>query len=66
MLMQSALIGWAFASMTGISAVSVAAAGSMFKVPMGKLVFGPNLKFVAAYGALAAIILAGVNALIAA
>jgi hypothetical protein len=55
-LMESALVGWAFASMVGVSAVSVAMAGSMFRVPMEQLVIGANLKFVAVYGV--AIILA--------
>ena len=61
-LMQSALVGWAFASMSGISAVSVAVAGSMFRVPMERLVFGPNLKFVVVYGVVATLALAAINA----
>ncbi len=63
-LMESALIGWAFASMSGISAVSVAVAASMFRVPMERLVFGPNLKLVVAYGLLAIACLAAVQAVV--
>lgn len=60
-LMESALLGWGFASMVGISAVSVAMAGSMFQVPPERLVIGPNLKFVATYGVAAIVVLALVN-----
>ncbi len=60
-LMESALIGWAFASMIGISAVSVASAGSMFRVPLEQLVFGPNLKFVTVFGTGAILVLGAVN-----
>lgn len=63
-LMQSALVGWAFASMVGISAVSVAVAGSMFRVPIERLAFGPNQKFVLTFGIFAILILAAVNRLI--
>ena len=62
-LMESALVGWAFASMVGISAVSVAVAGSMFRQPIERLVFGPNQKFVLAFGLLAILYLAAVNRL---
>jgi hypothetical protein len=60
-LMESALVGWAFASMIGVSAVSVATAGSMFRVPMDQLVLGPNLKFVAVFGTAAILVLGLVN-----
>ncbi|MGE3711781.1 MAG: hypothetical protein AB7G35_19210, partial [Hyphomicrobiaceae bacterium] len=48
--MQSALLGWTFASMVGITAVSVAGASAMFRVPMPQLSYGENLKFVVVYG----------------
>ena len=48
-LMQAGLLGWAFASMVGLSAVSVAAASSMFDVPIGRLSYGSNIKFVAIF-----------------
>ena len=48
-LMQAGLLGWAFASMVGLSAVSVAAASSMFDVPIERLAYGPNIKFVAIF-----------------
>ena len=62
-LMEAALVGWAFASMIGVSAVSVATAGSMFRIPMEQLVLGPNLKFVAVYGCAAILALGAVNSL---
>jgi hypothetical protein len=63
-LMEAALLGWAFASMVGISAVSVASAAMMFRVPMDKLSFGPNLKFVAVFGVVASICLMAVNRIV--
>jgi len=49
-LMQAGLLGWAFASMIGLSAVSVAAAGTMYNVPLERIAYGPNVKFVAVFG----------------
>ena len=66
LLMQAALLGWAMASMVGITAVSLASAAAMFKVPMGELSFGANLRFAAVYSVLATIILIAANRLIAA
>jgi len=63
-LMESALIGWAFASMIGLSAVSVAAATAMFRIPMEKVIFGPNLKFVIVMIAAATTLLALINAVV--
>lgn len=60
-LMEAALVGWAFASMVGISAVSATVAASMFRIPVERLVYGVNLKFVLAFGIGAALILAAVN-----
>lgn len=60
-LMEAALIGWAFASMIGISAVSVAVGGTMFRVPMERLAFGPNLRYVAIFGVLCIVLLALLN-----
>lgn len=62
-LMESALIGWAFASMIGLSAVSVATATAMFRIPMEKVILGPNLKFVAVMTVATTILLALLNAL---
>jgi hypothetical protein len=45
-LMQTGLLGWSFASMIGLSAVSVAAAGTMFNIPIERLAYGNNVKFV--------------------
>jgi len=63
-LMEAALLGWAFASMIGISAVSVASAATMFRVPMDQLSFGANLKFVAVFGVAAMICLMATNRII--
>lgn len=61
-LMEAMLIGWAFASMCGLSAVSVAAAGSMFGVPLERVAYGANLRFLAIYGVLSIALLAALNA----
>lgn len=62
-LMEAGLVGWAFASMVGVTAVSTATASAMFRVPRGQLIFGPNLFFVAAFGALSVLLLAVANGL---
>ena len=64
LLMEAALLGWAFASMIGISAVSVASAGTMFRVPMEQLSFGANFKYVVAFGVAATACLMAANRLI--
>ena len=63
-LMEAVLVGWGFASMCGISAVSVAAAGSMFAVPFERVAYGANLRFLAVFGAVVIALLAAVNAAI--
>jgi hypothetical protein len=63
-LMEAGLIAWGFASICGISAVSVAAASSMFGIELERMVYGPNLKFLAALGVMATALLAAVNALL--
>jgi hypothetical protein len=62
-MMEAALIGWAFASMVGVTAVSTATASAMFRTPRIQLIFGPNLYFVAAFGVLSVILLTAVNGL---
>ena len=62
-LMEAALIGWAFASMIGLTAVSTATASAMFGVPRIQLIFGPNLAFAMAFGALSVLLLSLVNSL---
>ena len=49
-LMEAVLLGWAFTSMTGLSAVSVAAASTMFGVPLERVAYGPNIRFCLAFG----------------
>lgn len=63
-LMQAGLLGWAFSSMTGLSAVSVASASTMFKVPLERVAYGPNIRFVAIYGIIGILVIAGVNRLV--
>ena len=62
-MMEAALIGWAFASMIGVTAVSTATASAMFRVPRVHLIFGPNLAFAAAFGALSVLLLSAANSL---
>ena len=64
LLMMSVLLGWSFTSMTGLSAVSVAVASAMFAVPVEKVAYGPNLRFVAAFGLTGISVLAGLDYLI--
>ena len=59
------LLGWAFSSMTGLSAVSVAVAGAMFGVPLEKIAYGPNVRFCLVFGVIATLIVTGINALLA-
>ncbi|MFT7573420.1 MAG: hypothetical protein ACI9JL_004484 [Paracoccaceae bacterium] len=63
-MMEAALIGWAFASMVGVTAVSTATASAMFGVPRVQLIFGPNLLFVGAFGTLCVALLSLVNGLL--
>ena len=63
---EAALLGWAFASMVGVTAVSTATASAMFSVPRIQLVYGPNLMFVAAFGAISVVLLAIVNEILSA
>lgn len=60
-LMQAGLLGWAFSSMTGLSAVSVAAASTMFSVPLERIAYGPNIRFVTLFGLLGIAVVTGVN-----
>jgi hypothetical protein len=60
-IMEATLIGWAFSSMTGLSAVSVAVASNMFAVSLEGLAYGPNLRFVAAFGIISIIGLTALN-----
>ena len=62
-LMEAGLVGWGFASMVGVTAVSTATASAMFRVPRGQLIFGPNLAFVAVFGALSVVLLSVANGL---
>ena len=61
-LLQATLVGWAFASMVGITAISTATASNMFGVPRSKLAYGPNLRFVSVFGAVVVLCLSAANA----
>ena len=58
---EAALLGWAFASMVGVTAVSTATASAMFAIPRIQLVYGPNLIFVAVFGVISVALLTIVN-----
>ncbi|NKB20066.1 MAG: hypothetical protein GKS01_05910 [Alphaproteobacteria bacterium] len=60
-IMEATLVGWAFSSMTGLSAVSVAVASNMFGVSLEGLAYGPNLRFVAVFGLISIIGLTALN-----
>ena len=64
LLMMSVLLGWSFTSMTGLSAVSVAVASAMFAVPVEKIAYGANLRFVAVFGAAGIMVLAALDFLV--
>ncbi len=63
-LMQAGLLGWSFSSMTGISAVSVAAAATMFNVPLERIAYGSNIRFVVVFGLIGIFAITAINALI--
>ncbi|MCY4488664.1 MAG: hypothetical protein OXF11_16340 [Deltaproteobacteria bacterium] len=63
-LMESALVSWSCASMVGLSAILVATASTMFRVPPERVILGPNLAFVALFATGAILVLTGVNALL--
>ncbi len=63
-LIESALVSWSCSSMVGLSAIMVATASSMFRVPPERVILGPNLAFVALLAAAAILVLTGVNALL--
>lgn len=50
--------------MTGPSAVSVAAASNMFNVPLERVAYGPNLRYVAVFGVTGILIISRVNLII--
>lgn len=63
-LMQAVLMGWCFTSMTGLSAVSVAAASNMFNVPLERVAYGPNIRYVTVFGVMGILIISGINLII--
>ena len=63
-LIESTLAAWSCSSIIGLSAIMVATATTMFRVPPGKVILGPNLAFAALFGAGAILALSGVNALL--
>ena len=63
-LIESTLAAWSCSSMVGLSAIMVATATTMFGVPPGKVILGPNLQFAALFAIGCILALAGVNALL--
>ncbi len=63
-LIESTLAAWSCSSMIGLSAIMVGTAATLFRVPPGKVILGPNLKFSTLFAAGSILVLAGVNALL--
>ena len=64
-LMEAALIAWSFSAMVGLSAVSTAAAASLFEVRIDRLAWGPNVGFALVFGIFATVVLSVLNRFIA-
>ncbi len=60
-LMEAALIAWAFSSMVGLSAVSTITAASLFEVRLERLAWGPNVGFALVFGVVATAALSLIN-----
>lgn len=63
-LIESALVSWSCSSMIGLSAIMVATASTMFKVPPERVILGPNLRFASLFAIGSMLLLVGVNALL--
>ena len=61
-LMESVLVAWACSSMIGLSAIMVATATALFRVPVASVILGPNLRFAALFAVGSTLALTGVNA----
>ncbi len=61
-LMQATLVCWGLSAMIGLSSVTVTVAATMMEVPRARLMLGANLRFALAFGALASVALAALNA----
>lgn len=60
-VMLAILCSWCLGTMNSISSLTVVVASSMFRVPRGRLIFGPNLLFVGVFGTLAVSLLTLAN-----
>ena len=65
-LIESALVSWSCSSMIGLSAIMVATATTMFRIPPEKVILGPNLRFASLFAIGSILVLTGVNALLGA
>jgi hypothetical protein len=63
-LMEAVLCGWALASMTSISSLSVVSAGEMYQVAPLRLAFSVNLTFAALFGLFTSLLLSLINVLL--
>ena len=61
-LSQIVVLGWALSSMVAAWTLPVVMTSGAFGVPVRRLVFGPNLRFVAVFGVAAVTALIGLNA----
>lgn len=62
-LAQVVVLSWALSAMVSAWTLPVVVTAGAFDVPVRRLVFGPNLRFVAVFGAAAIVALAMLNAL---
>ena len=65
-LAQTVVLSWALSSTVAAWTLPVVVTSSVFEVPVGRLAFGPNLRFIAVYGTVAVALLGAFNALLAA
>jgi hypothetical protein len=63
-LMEAVLCGWALASMTSISSLSVVSAGALYQVPPLQLAFSPNLWFAGTFLLFTSLLLSLINVLL--
>jgi len=60
-LLELGLYGWALGTMVSMSSVSIAVAAAMFRVPVPRLAFAENLRYVLMFGAVSSLLLALAN-----
>jgi hypothetical protein len=61
-LAQIVVLGWSLSAIVSAWTLPVVMTSGAFEVPVRRLVFGPNLRFVAAFGVAATAALVALNA----